>query len=160
MKNKITRRTFLSAAGVAGGAALASMAAPGTASAARGTARPAAASKNVTYWTPLSSNVAATRKSYNEMTCYIELEKITDVHIDFQHVRRHGAQSARPQAEVDGVAVAVSEEPAPSSSRSPAGPPGPRPWWPPESSSTEVTVKSLSIFTSTSVPSALRTWAS
>lgn len=86
MKTKITRRKFLSAAGVAGGAAIASMAVPATASAARGTARPAAASKTITYWTPLSANVAATQKSYNEMTCYRELEKITDVHIDFQHV--------------------------------------------------------------------------
>ena len=71
---------------MAGGAALATMAVPGTASAARGSARPAAASKTITYWTPLSANVAATQKSYNEMTCYKALEKITDVHIDFQHV--------------------------------------------------------------------------
>jgi putative aldouronate transport system substrate-binding protein len=93
MKSQISRRKFLKGAGLGAGAALAAMAAPQMASAgapeaasARPSFRPAAASATLTYWTPLSSNVAATLKSYNDMTCYKELEKITDVHIDFQHV--------------------------------------------------------------------------
>jgi putative aldouronate transport system substrate-binding protein len=85
MKTKITRRKFLATAGAAGGAAVAAMVAPRTTSAAA-PARPAAQGASVTYWTPLSGNVAATRKSYAELTCYKEMEKITGVKIDFQHV--------------------------------------------------------------------------
>src|SRR5207244_1777133 len=40
----------------------------------------------LTYWTPIASNVSATLQSYGELTCYKELEKITGVKIDFQHV--------------------------------------------------------------------------
>ena len=41
---------------------------------------------------PLSSNVAPTRQSFSELTCYQELKRITGVNIDFQHV------PANPQA--------------------------------------------------------------
>ena len=44
------------------------------------------AGKGITYWAPLSGNVAATLKNYNEMTCYKALEKITGMKVDFQHV--------------------------------------------------------------------------
>lgn len=76
-------------------------AAPATAApaaAAPATAAPAAAApavntgKGFTYWAQLTGNVAATLKNYNEMTCYKELEKITGVKINFQHV------PANPQA--------------------------------------------------------------
>jgi putative aldouronate transport system substrate-binding protein len=81
MKSKISRRKFLAAAGVGAGAAIASVGSSRVASAAR-----PQASATVTYWTPISANAAGTQKSYNELTCYKELEKVTDVHIEFQHV--------------------------------------------------------------------------
>ncbi len=85
MKSQISRRKFLKGAGLGAGAAVAAIAVPQAASAAAPRAR-TAASANVSYWTPISSNAAATQKSYNDLTCYKEMEKITDVHIDFQHV--------------------------------------------------------------------------
>jgi len=39
----------------------------------------------LTYWAPMSTNVAASMKSFGEMGCYVELEKRTGVHLDFQH---------------------------------------------------------------------------
>jgi putative aldouronate transport system substrate-binding protein len=39
----------------------------------------------LTYWAPMSSNVAASMKSFGEMACYVELEKRTGIHLDFQH---------------------------------------------------------------------------
>ncbi len=39
----------------------------------------------VSYWVGNTANVAATRKSFGEMTCYTELEKRAGIHIDFQH---------------------------------------------------------------------------
>ena len=39
----------------------------------------------ITYWVELNSNVAATRKNYGELTCYVELEKRTGVKVEFQH---------------------------------------------------------------------------
>ncbi|WP_282942677.1 extracellular solute-binding protein [Paenibacillus sp. RC67] len=39
----------------------------------------------LTYWVSLTSNVAATLKSYGDMTLYKELEKRSGVHVDFQH---------------------------------------------------------------------------
>lgn len=39
----------------------------------------------LTYWVNLSSNVAATSKSYNEIAAYKETEKLTGIRIDFQH---------------------------------------------------------------------------
>lgn len=78
MKTKITRRKFLATAGAAGGAAVAAMVAPRTTA--------AQTQRNVSYWTPLSGNVAATLKNYNDLTCYKEMQKITGVRIDFQHV--------------------------------------------------------------------------
>jgi putative aldouronate transport system substrate-binding protein len=72
---------LLKGASLGVGAAIASAALPRTAAAA-----PRSASAELSYWTPIASNVAGTLKSYNEMTCYKELEKITDVRITFQHV--------------------------------------------------------------------------
>ncbi len=81
MKSRISRRKFLKGAGIGVSAAMASAISPKMASAA-----PRNASAELTYWTPIAGNVAGTKKSYNEMTCYVELEKITDVRINFQHV--------------------------------------------------------------------------
>jgi putative aldouronate transport system substrate-binding protein len=39
----------------------------------------------LTYWAPMSSNVAASMKSFGEMGCYLELEKRTGIHLEFQH---------------------------------------------------------------------------
>src|SRR5579859_2127142 len=39
----------------------------------------------LTYWAPMSTNVAASMKSFGEMACYVELEKRTGIHLDFQH---------------------------------------------------------------------------
>jgi putative aldouronate transport system substrate-binding protein len=39
----------------------------------------------LTYWAPMSTNVAASMKSFGEMGCYTELEKRTGIHLDFQH---------------------------------------------------------------------------
>ena len=39
----------------------------------------------LTYWAPMSSNVAASMKSFGEIACYVELEKRTGIHLDFQH---------------------------------------------------------------------------
>jgi len=41
--------------------------------------------QTLTYWVGLASNVAATLKSFGDMTVYKELEKRTGVHVDFQH---------------------------------------------------------------------------
>lgn len=81
MKSRISRRKFLKGAGLGVGAAVASVAAPKLASA----AAPRQAAE-LTYWTPLSGNVAATLKSYADITCYKEMEKVTNVKISFQHV--------------------------------------------------------------------------
>lgn len=82
MKGRISRRKFLKGAGLSVGAAMASVAAPKLASA----AAPQQAGAELTYWTPISGNPAATLKSYGEMTCYKEMEKVTNVKIIFQHV--------------------------------------------------------------------------
>ena len=39
----------------------------------------------ITYWTPFSGNPAASMKSFAEIACYIEQEKRTNIHIEFQH---------------------------------------------------------------------------
>src|SRR4051794_34890014 len=39
----------------------------------------------LTYWAPMSTNVAPTMKSFGEMGCYLELEKRTGIHLEFQH---------------------------------------------------------------------------
>lgn len=41
--------------------------------------------KSLTYWVGLASNVAATLKSFGEMTVYKEMEKRTGVKVEFQH---------------------------------------------------------------------------
>ncbi|HEX9117567.1 MAG TPA: twin-arginine translocation signal domain-containing protein [Anaerolineae bacterium] len=113
---KSTRREFLRYAGMGAAAAVvtacagpatpgstpapAAPAAPPTAAAAAATAAPTAAVKataapataaaktplTLSYWTQLDTNPAAVVKNYNEIGCYKELEKITGIHIDFQHV--------------------------------------------------------------------------
>jgi putative aldouronate transport system substrate-binding protein len=39
----------------------------------------------LTYWVPLSGNVGATLTTYADMTCYKEMEKLTNIHLEFQH---------------------------------------------------------------------------
>src|SRR5579864_7721583 len=39
----------------------------------------------LSYWAPMSSNVAASMQSFGEMACYLELEKRTGIHLEFQH---------------------------------------------------------------------------
>ncbi len=39
----------------------------------------------LSYWVPMSGNVAPTMKSFGEMGCYMELEKRSGIHLDFQH---------------------------------------------------------------------------
>ncbi len=46
----------------------------------------------LTYWVPLNSNVAATLKSFSEMTMYKELEKRLNVKLEFQHPPVGGQQ--------------------------------------------------------------------
>lgn len=51
-----------------------------------GIALPIAKDKlTLTYWTALASNAASTMKSYNDIACYVEQEKRTNIHLDFQH---------------------------------------------------------------------------
>jgi putative aldouronate transport system substrate-binding protein len=40
----------------------------------------------LTYWTQLDTNPSTVVKTYNEIGVYKELEKLTGIHIDFQHV--------------------------------------------------------------------------
>jgi putative aldouronate transport system substrate-binding protein len=40
---------------------------------------------SLSYWAPMSTNVAPTMKSFGEMACYQELEKRTGIHLEFQH---------------------------------------------------------------------------
>jgi putative aldouronate transport system substrate-binding protein len=109
MARRVTRREVLRSLGVgAGSIALAACGAPpaqtGVAPAASTAAGSAAASSaaassaaattglpivtaplTLTYWTGISANVAATKQSYAEMTCYQELQKRTGIQLDFQH---------------------------------------------------------------------------
>jgi putative aldouronate transport system substrate-binding protein len=39
----------------------------------------------LTYWAPMSTNGAASMKSFGEQACYQELEKRTGIHLEFQH---------------------------------------------------------------------------
>jgi putative aldouronate transport system substrate-binding protein len=39
----------------------------------------------LTYWAEMNVATAATRKSFGEMTCYVEQEKRTGIHLEFQH---------------------------------------------------------------------------
>lgn len=102
-QSKLNRRRFLQSLGVGSTALLVAACAQPTptaapapaAKAAEPTKAPAApeptkapAPKDkvtVTYWVAMSQNVGATLKSFGEMTCYKEMEKATNVHIEFQH---------------------------------------------------------------------------
>ncbi|AEI42489.1 extracellular solute-binding protein [Paenibacillus mucilaginosus] len=53
--------------------------------ASQGSGKEPAKLTNVTYWTGMATQVAATMKSYNEIAMYKELEKRTGVKVDFQH---------------------------------------------------------------------------
>ena len=46
----------------------------------------------LSYWAPMSSNVAASLKSFGDMACYVELEKRTGIHLEFQHPPLHQEQ--------------------------------------------------------------------
>ncbi|CAA9296891.1 MAG: hypothetical protein AVDCRST_MAG93-4321 [uncultured Chloroflexia bacterium] len=39
----------------------------------------------LTYWADLGGNAAATMTSFNEMTAYQEMEKLSGIHLEFQH---------------------------------------------------------------------------
>jgi putative aldouronate transport system substrate-binding protein len=39
----------------------------------------------LTYWAEMNTATAATRKSFGEMSCYVEQEKRTGIHLEFQH---------------------------------------------------------------------------
>jgi putative aldouronate transport system substrate-binding protein len=39
----------------------------------------------LTYWADLGGNAGATMQSFNEMVCYQELEKLSGIHLEFQH---------------------------------------------------------------------------
>src|SRR5579859_5373778 len=102
MQDDVSRRAFLRLLGF-GSVALALSAcqqaapppAPTAAAASGAAAAPAATealtlpivsqSLTLTYWAPMSTNVAASMKSFGEMGCYQELEKRTGIHLDFQH---------------------------------------------------------------------------
>ncbi|MEP7188485.1 MAG: hypothetical protein ABI901_04740, partial [Roseiflexaceae bacterium] len=90
--------TAAPAAGDALTAAPAANAAPTAAPAAGDapTAAPAAAASGaglpivsspltLTYWAEMNIATSATRKSFGEMTCYVEQEKRTGIHLEFQH---------------------------------------------------------------------------
>ena len=106
MTQRISRRDFLRAATLAAGAATVAACAPAATqapAAPAATQAPAAKATepakgpealtlpivkekiNISYWVDRSANAAATRKSFGEMTCYVEQEKRTNIHIDFQH---------------------------------------------------------------------------
>jgi putative aldouronate transport system substrate-binding protein len=107
MDSKMTRREFLHYAGIGAGAiGLASCGVPPAAP----TQAPAAATNapqgpqatptlagpepvtlpivkqplTLTYWVETNPNAAAVTKNYNEIQCYVELEKRTGIHVDFQ----------------------------------------------------------------------------
>jgi len=105
MPHDVTRRAFLRLVGF-GSVALALSACQSATPAAAPTAGSAAAGKGggqaagtpepvtlpivsqpltLSYWATMSSNVAASMKNYNEIACYVELEKRTGVHLEFQH---------------------------------------------------------------------------
>ncbi len=105
MSLKLTRREFLRLAGAGAGViALVSCGAPPVAptqapAAPQATAVPQAATAagpepltmpivkqplTLTYWVETNPNAAAVTKSYNEILCYVELEKRSGIHFDFQ----------------------------------------------------------------------------
>lgn len=101
MSQRISRREFLHATSLAAGAAAVVACTPQATQAPAATQAPKATEApkgpepltmpivkdkiNLSYWVELSGNVAATLKSFGEMTCYKELEKTTNIHIEFQH---------------------------------------------------------------------------
>lgn len=97
MDRRIDRREFLRLMGIGAGAAALAACAPSTggptasATAAAGaTAEPltlpiVTSPLSLSYWCPMSSNVAATMKTFGEIAAYKELEKRTGIHLSFQH---------------------------------------------------------------------------
>jgi len=121
MTRRLTRRAVLRSFGVGAGtvalaacgaqsaqtgeastSAAASNAAPSAATSAAATTQSGAATTglpivteplSLTYWVPMSGNVAATRQSFAEMSCYQELQKRTGIQIQFQHPPVGGTQA-------------------------------------------------------------------
>src|SRR5829696_6289465 len=105
MARRLSRREFLHSLSLGAGLVVlaacggttATPAAPTTApQAAAPTAAPAASASGaglpivsspltLTYWAEMNTATAATRKSFGEMTCYVEQEKRTGIHLEFQH---------------------------------------------------------------------------
>ncbi len=99
-KPKLNRRQFLRGLGAGSTALLASACAqpaqapapkegaanaPAATEAPAPTSAPSAEKVTLTYWVAMNQNVSATLKSFDEMTCYKELEKATNVRLEFQH---------------------------------------------------------------------------
>jgi putative aldouronate transport system substrate-binding protein len=92
---RLDRREFLRVMGIgAGAAALAACApsggGPAASAAAGASAEPltlpiVTSPLSLSYWCPMSSNVAATMKTFGEIAAYKELEKRTGIHLNFQH---------------------------------------------------------------------------
>ncbi len=129
MNSSITRREFLRYLGMGSAAAVLSACAPQpappTAPPPAATAVPPAATVaptvakgpealtlpivkeplTLSYWTQLDTNPATVVKTYNDIACYKELEKITGIHIDFQHA------SVAQQAEQFNLMIASGKYP-------------------------------------------------
>ncbi|MFN8495052.1 MAG: hypothetical protein U0350_46040 [Caldilineaceae bacterium] len=84
IKQRLSRRAFLQATGAGIGAW--ALAACGGSEKPEAAQAPSTEKATLKYWAVLSANVAATLQNYNDMSCYKELEKVTGVHLEFQHV--------------------------------------------------------------------------
>lgn len=85
-EQRLSRRAFLQTTGIGLSVLALAACAPAATQPTSGEAAPSVEGATLTYWAVLSSNVAATLQNYNEMTCYQELEQITGVKLEFQHV--------------------------------------------------------------------------
>jgi putative aldouronate transport system substrate-binding protein len=105
MGHAVSRRTFLHLAGLgsvalalsacqpptpsspqAGGAAAGATPAGGAAATPEPLTLPIVSQPlTLSYWAPMSTNVAPTMQSFGEIACYVELEKRTGIHLQFQH---------------------------------------------------------------------------
>ena len=101
MRQAVSRREFLQFASLGSIALAVSACQPSTPSSPGPTA-PSDATRTVTpeavklpivsqpltlsYWAPMSTNVAPTMQSFGEIACYVELEKRTGIHLQFQHL--------------------------------------------------------------------------
>jgi len=97
MDRRLDRREFLRLVGIGAGAAALAACAPSNLVPAASASTAAGASAepltlpivssplSLSYWCPMSSNVAATMKTFGEIAAYKELEKRTGIHLNFQH---------------------------------------------------------------------------